>query len=353
SKGDNFSHSLPNSVELRLFAELLDSFKPDIVHVHHFVYLGIEIFAILRKCLPEARILFTMHDFMAICHHGGSMIKTQEGKQCHRESPIECSICFPQRDRADFFLRKSFIKDHLSKVDLFVASSQFLAKRYEQWGLDQNKIRVMENYLAPVERIPPRQLLDGEKRTKFAYFGQLNKLKGIHIILEALNYLPQNLRNEVSVVIYGSNLDKQTKDFQKKIRHQIESTSGVHFGDSYETEDLPVLMAECDWVIVPSLWWENSPLVIQEAIAFGRPLIGSNIGGTKEKIEDIAGLTFLAGNPISLASKMTEAIQPSCFDYWIENLPTGRNILGEYYDLYDEMTLSQKKKSPIKSPLSN
>jgi glycosyltransferase involved in cell wall biosynthesis len=79
-------------------------------------------------------------------------------------------------------------------------------------------------------------------------------------------------------------------------------------------------MAECDWVIIPSIWWENSPVVIQEAIAYGRPLIGSNIGGMKEKIEGIAGITFDARSSASLASTIKEAIEVQCFDYWLNKL---------------------------------
>ena len=63
------------------------------------------------------------------------------------------------------------------------------------------------------------------------------------------------------------------------------------------TSDLPRLMAEVDWVVVPSLWWENSPLVIQEAFLHGRPVICSDIGGMAEKVTDgVNGLHFRAGD---------------------------------------------------------
>ena len=70
----------------------------------------------------------------------------------------------------------------------------------------------------------------------------------------------------------------------------------------YDHDDLPRLMAEIDWVVVPSRWWENSPLVIQEAFLHGRPVICSDIGGMAEKVTDgVDGLHFRVGDPRSLA----------------------------------------------------
>ena len=79
---------------------------------------------------------------------------------------------------------------------------------------------------------------------------------------------------------------------------------------SYKSPDLPTLMREVDWTIVPSTWWENAPVVIQEAFHHGRPIIASDIGGMAEKVrDDIDGLHFHVGNPESLAEAMTRAIR--------------------------------------------
>jgi glycosyltransferase involved in cell wall biosynthesis len=76
----------------------------------------------------------------------------------------------------------------------------------------------------------------------------------------------------------------------------------------YDNTELPRLMQQIDWVVVPSRWWENSPLVIQEAFAHGRPVISSDIGGMAEKVIDgVNGLQFRAGDPISLAKTMRSA----------------------------------------------
>jgi glycosyltransferase involved in cell wall biosynthesis len=89
-------------------------------------------------------------------------------------------------------------------------------------------------------------------------------------------------------------------------------------------------------VIIPSIWWENSPVVIQEAIAHGRPLIGANIGGMKEKIEGIAGLTFEARSSSSLATKIQQAMEPECFDEWVGKLNSDNGALAQHIELLDQ-----------------
>ena len=67
-------------------------------------------------------------------------------------------------------------------------------------------------------------------------------------------------------------------------------------------------MSRVDWVIVPSIWWENSPMVIQEAFANGKPVICAGIGGMAEKVRDgVDGLHFEVRNPLDLAETMVRA----------------------------------------------
>ena len=75
-------------------------------------------------------------------------------------------------------------------------------------------------------------------------------------------------------------------------------------------------MSQTDWVVVPSLWWENSPLVIQEAFMHGRPVICSRIGGMAEKVTDgVNGLHFAAGNIGELAETIRLAVStPGLWD---------------------------------------
>ncbi len=308
----------------KLFKDLgkmLKSFNPDIVHVHHYAHMGIEIFSAIKRALPEAKLVFTIHEFMAMCLHNGQMVTKNGFKLCNKAVYADCHNCFPQHSPGDFFLRQQFILDQFAYVDEFVAPSHFLAERYVEWGIPEQKMHVIENVLPDVEPIPPRKLSADEKRYRFAFFGQVNPYKGIDLLLQAVAMLPDEIRSQFRLDIHGANLDIQESSFKTKVTELLEEVKDVvHIRGQYEPEQLPSRMAECDWVIIPSIWWENSPVVIQEAIRFGRPLIGANIGGMKEKIENIAGMTFEARSAASLADKITQAVEPSVFDHWQSKL---------------------------------
>src|SRR5439155_13116428 len=97
--------------------------------------------------------------------------------------------------------------------------------------------------------------------------------------------------------------------FQNRVRELLEQTrEAVTLVGRYDHDELPRLMADTDWVVVPSLWWENSPLVIQEAFHHGRPVLCSDIGGMAEKVKDgVNGLHFKAGDAGSLARTLAHA----------------------------------------------
>lgn len=319
------------------FSELVASFDPDIIHVHHYAHMGIEVLAALRQAAPNAKIVFTLHEFMAICMHNGQMVKNRTLKLCYKSNENDCHDCYPQHSPTDHFLRKQYLLDQFSYVDSFVSPSRFLADRYIDWGLSEDEIHVIENVLPAMPILAPRVLLEGEKRTRFAFFGQVNPYKGIDILLEAFLKLPEEVLGAVTLDIHGANLDKQTGELKEKVAGLLIKLEGVvTMRGAYESHQLSNLLKECDWVIIPSIWWENSPVVIQEAIAHGRPLIGANIGGMKEKIEDIAGLTFDARSPSSLATKIQQAMEPECFDEWVGKLNNDNGALAQHIELIDQ-----------------
>ena len=319
-------------------AELLKEFAPDVVHIHHYAHIGIELFPAVRRALPNAKIVFTIHEFMAMCMHNGQMVKRETLKLCSKAVEADCHKCFPSHSPGDFFLRKHYVQDQFSFVDEFVSPSQFLADRYVAWGLPQEKVHVIENVLPTLTPVAPRALADGEKRTKLAFFGQVNPYKGLDILLKALTLLPHELRSKVHLDVHGANFDMQTNDFKEKVELLLNEVEDcVDLRGPYESEQLSSRMAECDWVIIPSIWWENSPVVIQEAIHIGRPLIGSNIGGMKEKIDGIAGITFEARSAASLASAIVKAVDPDVFQYWHEKLSNQQPAVEQHLQFIEAL----------------
>jgi glycosyltransferase involved in cell wall biosynthesis len=173
------------------------------------------------------------------------------------------------------------------------------------WGLPAEKIRVEDYGRDRVRRPAPDRA--GEP-TRLAFFGQINYYKGIFVLLRAMKTLA-DWDSRATLCIRGANLDIQGGSFRAEFERLLAATAGnVEHAGPYEHADLADLMSGIDWVVVPSIWWENSPLVIQEAFLHGRPVICSDIGGMAEKVADgVSGLHFRAGDPLSLARVLQSA----------------------------------------------
>jgi glycosyltransferase involved in cell wall biosynthesis len=308
----------------------LQAVRPDIVHLQHTMFFGYDVLREIRNTLPDAPIVYTLHEFMPICHRQGQMVRTVTEELCLEASPRRCHECFPDISPQTFFMRKRFIQSHLELVDRFIAPSAFLRDRYVDWGIPPEKI-VVEEY----GRTPPAEAIaDDERalRNRFGYFGQITPFKGVQVVLEAMQRLlgvpgetdPLLRALEMAtakptqephpilphVFIHGANLDLQPGTFQNVVNELLEQTKErVTFVGRYDREQLARLMSNVDWVIVPSTWWENSPLVIQEAFHFGRPVICSDIGGMAEKVtHGVNGLHFRAGDAADLARTLEHAV---------------------------------------------
>ncbi|WP_419727951.1 glycosyltransferase family 4 protein [Lichenicola sp.] len=287
----------------RDFRALLRNLRPDIVHFHHYVNFGMEAFAYVKEVVPEASIILTLHEFLAICHQQGQMVTRQQGKLCRRSGYVECSRCFPEMQPSDFFLRETYIRHFFRHVDRFVAPSAFLARRYIEWGIDPDRISVIENVptRSRAAEIVPRTSVPGELRVGF--FGQISVLKGIMVLIEAAAILEQEQQSDIELSIFGD-YTNQPAAFQAEFLARVEKFgNNIAFHGAYNNSDVDELMSDIDVVVVPSIWWENSPVVIQEALRNGRPVVCSNVGGMAEKVvagED--GLHFQVGSARSLAN---------------------------------------------------
>lgn len=339
---DWFRFSQPDkAVVWRDFRQMLESCQPDIVHFHHYLHLGLELIREVRRYSSTVKIVMTLHEYFGICHNHGRMIKTNGGALCSESSPAECAKCFPEYSPQDFFLRSSFIKSHFSLVDQFISPSEYLAQRYVHWGLPCEKIQVIENLLddsSTCNSLPGRSSYSDEK-IKLGYFGQVNWHKGLNILLDSVKQLPDEIRSTISLEINGSGLEKLDSTLQRRLAEDFsELDPVVTLNGSYERRDLDDLMSELDWIVVPSNWWENSPMVILEAKKNGLPVICSNIGGMAEKVIDgVTGLHFRAGSPTSLSAQIIRVVE----DTSLQGI-YAKNIKSHYQpvvDLEDHLSL--------------
>jgi glycosyltransferase involved in cell wall biosynthesis len=289
------------------FAKFLLAHKPDVVHFQHTLFIGYDLISLVRQVLPEAPIVYTLQEFLPICHRSGQLVRTVGEELCLEESPQRCHECFPDIPEEKFALKKQFVQSHFANVDLFLAPSRFLLDRYADWGIPPEKIRLEDYGRLPVDPLPESD--EGRPRTRLGFFGQLTPFKGADVLLEAMKLLEDEL-SDVHLWLYGANLEKFSAEHQERIRGLLGQTKrNVTFGGIFPRDTLRELMAEVDWVVVPSRWWENSPLVIQEAFLYGRPVICTGIGGMAEKVTDgVNGLHFEVGRPESLAWAIKRAV---------------------------------------------
>jgi glycosyltransferase involved in cell wall biosynthesis len=302
--------------------DLLAWTRPDVVHVHHYAFWSLDLFEILYRL--GVRVVFTFHEYMAICQNFGQMIKVDK-RLCEASSPAECHACFPDFTPGQFFLREQIFRTYLSYCDHFIAPSRFLLNRYVSWGVDPEAADVIENPIAPtilgrcasmpgVARAPaagPARAVG--QRTRIGFFGQVNKFKGLDILLRAVSLLAPETKARLQVGIHGANLDQQEDTFKAEFNTLLAANSdAITFFGPYDNQRVLELMSSYDWIVVPSIWWENSPVVIQEAHLVGKPVLCARIGGMAEKVsEDINGRYFEPGNPSDLARHLADIAEES------------------------------------------
>jgi glycosyltransferase involved in cell wall biosynthesis len=332
------------------FRELLERFKPDVVHFHHYIYLGIELIREVRKYSSNVSIFLTLHEYLSICYNDGQMLKNPDNSLCYEAKPSDCAKCFPNLSAADFKLRELYIKSFFKLVDIFISPSKFLIDRYTKWGIPRDKMIYIENGQPDIKPAPIRQLNGEKSRNRFAFFGQILPYKGLIVLLEALYKLPEEENLEIFVDIHGGNLHRTPESFQAKFTQLLNKSKIkkiVQFHGPYRSESMPNLMAQVDWVIVPSIWWENSPLVIQEAFSHRRPIICSNIGGMAEKVEHgKTGLHFEVNNASDLSNRLVEAVSnPHLWEKFHEAIappPTISETSTQHLQLYKKIIKAKK-----------
>ena len=312
---DWFRFSQPDKALIwRDFRQTLKTTRPNIVHLHHYLFLGLELIREIRNFDPGIRIVMTLHEYWAICHNEGQMIKKKDQSLCFESSPAACHQCFAQRTPQDFMLRKLFIRSHFDLVDAFISPSYFLKDRYVAWGLAEHRVHVIENMLADDHDAKTTTVASSQYESsdilRLAFFGQINWFKGLDLLLDAIKLLPKRVQSRISLDINGSGLERQPDELRRNVQNRLhELEDVVTFRGAYTQSELPALMQAAHWMVLPSRWWENSPVVILEAAKHGLPVICSNIGGMAEKVIDgETGIHFQANRADSLADAIIWAI---------------------------------------------
>jgi glycosyltransferase involved in cell wall biosynthesis len=334
--------------------QLLEATAPDVVHLHSGYLLGGAVLAAARS--RDIPTIVTLHDFWFVCARV-TLLHPRGARCTGPESPAKCAWCLATQKRrfrvpdaatdgrlgrvvvkaieyqpvasaigwsdaiASVSERARVLRDALTHADLVLAPSRFLRDLVVGTGIPTDRIVISRYGIdvpVPRPRIPPER-----PGLRLGYLGQLAPHKGVGILIEALRHLPDaSLRAH----IYGD--PKAHPVYVEELKRLAGGDPRIEFRGAYRHEQVYDLLAELDAIVVPSVWYENAPFVIQEAQAAHVPVLASGLGGMRELVADEAdGLLFAPGDARDLARQLRRLLDEPAL---LERLtPDGTSVRTE------------------------
>ena len=330
---DKFVHT---PVE-ELFLSIISQFNPHIVHFGHLNYLSIRLPSLIKdKSIAK---IFTLHDFWLMCPRGQFIQRNSESpwQMCTSQEDSKCaSQCYSGKFSGDeanlasdkeywnnfIKLRMEYAREVIKDIDLFISPSRYLLNEFSnEFPEITDKITYLD-YGFDLGKFEDRNRTKQEGFT-FGYIGTHTPQKGIQDLLEAFAKLDND---KAKLKIWGAKRDDSTA------LEEIANTLPAHKKEKicwmggYKNSEIINVFNQIDALVVPSIWGENSPLVIHEAQQAKVPVITAEYGGMKEYVKhNTNGLLFNFRDTNDLSVKM----EKYC------NEPEIANKHGNYGYLYN------------------
>lgn len=320
------------------FAKLLLEIKPDVAHIGHLNHLSTGIVDELYK--QQIPIVFTLHDFWLMCPRGQFLTRgignSNNYQLCEGQKDHKCaSDCYrvyysgkQEEETSDssqwsFWVnrRMAETKAIIEKVQLFIAPSNYVRNRFiNDFGIPENKIIYLD-YGFPTEYLTQTTKSINKKLFTFGYIGTHIPAKGVNQLIDAF----REIEEPAVLKIYGRHSGQNTTALKSLA---ISSKNEIHFEGEYINHNLADdVFSKVDCIVVPSIWAENSPLVIHEAQSCKIPVITADYGGMKELVQhQVNGLLFEHRNVVSLREQLKFSIVN----------PELMNSFGEHGYLYSD-----------------
>ncbi len=276
--------------------------KPDLIHLHHCYRFPT---SVLLACRGLAPIVQTVHDFRLVCSVGNS--PQSDGRVCPRCLGSVCSDGIRGWTRGSLrhalheVFPKRFFRGILRKmVDVFIAPSQALENELARLGL---RTVFLPHFVDPA---PYCSVVDPSDRNTVLFMGYLAPSKGLPILLRAFTKVVAAIP-DATLAVVG---DGPEAAHLRELSTRLNLNASVKFHGSVPHQDVPAFYQEAAVAVLPSVVMENSPLCIYEAMACGRPVIASHLGGTADLIrEGETGFLFRPGDEQALSERLIQLLR--------------------------------------------
>ncbi|HUO06767.1 MAG TPA: glycosyltransferase family 4 protein [Phycisphaerae bacterium] len=315
------------------FGAALKRFKPDVVHMFHLSRLTTSVIdACVERNIPTC---YTITDFWPICPT--AQLRLPDNTTCPGPSKhsgnclrhVLQSSGAPQAKLPIFKLPTAFIDGlvwliqkrvlmrksmqgelvralaarigfnvhRLNQIDRILVLTRTMESVLLRYGVNPSRISVLPHGIdaSYLQRTEGR----GEKaELRIGFIGQIYEHKGVHVLVEAIRKLPRSVN--VHAHIYGNLND--FPEYVQRLRDIAGDDPRIHLEGTFPNAQVGGIIGKFDVIVVPSLWYENTPLVIYEAMASGCPVVCSRFGGMAEMVRDnVDGMMFEKGNVAELA----------------------------------------------------
>lgn len=265
---------------------LLENTKIDIAHLHMIDHqLSPSILHVLKK--HNIPVVQTVHQYKLVCPNYRLYVP-QKAEPCERCLSGNYFNAVIQRCHKGSLFASAMVaaetaihkatKIQENNIDYFIVPSGFMGEKLAQGGIPKGKIKPIYHFIESENY--PKSFGESDY---FVCYGRLSEEKGLFTLLKAVKDLPG-----AKLKIIGDGPEREKlENFAKENSINVEFT-GKKLGD-----DLKRLVSKSKFVVLPSEWYENSPMVIYESFAMGKPIIGAKAGGITELIRhEVDGLIF-------------------------------------------------------------
>ncbi len=295
------------------FEEVLDTFQPTVVHCHNLIGLSVQLLHQAKR--RGLRTGLTLHDHWMYCPR--NTLVTPDGDLCDPRCNCQCQTHLSDHGGREIpmFLRAGMMRKIAEEADFFHFPSSYLRDIHVLWGLPGEKCWAIPNGIE-LDRFAQIRRDESSKRIRLTFVGYMGQHKGVEMLVDALAATPENDRLFLNLVGNG--------ELRKPLTERVEElgiADRVKFWKQVPNEKICEVYEQTDCLVLPSLWPENHPVSINEALACGIPVIASNSGGIPELVSHCkTGYLFEQGNQAELQRIFSHvARNPDCLGVLSEN----------------------------------